>query len=327
LRPRADARGDGPFELHARALLYDMRRLTASKSLACATLLSCGIVALPPDGLAHGDLHERISLATQAIQKDTNNAALFLARGELYREHEDWPAATSDFDRAEKLNPQLAEVDFCRAQLLTDSGALTAARAKFDQYLTRVPTDGRALVARARLLARIGERRLAVEDYTRALAQLREPQPDYFLERARLQAADGDVEAALKGLDEGVKALGAILTFELYAMELELGRGRHDAALARLDIVMQQTPRKENWLARRADILLAAGRSAEARDAYQAALAAVATLPVRFQGSEAMMQLTNRVTLALNALTNAPSSTARETGLKSQIPQAKPDGR
>ena len=264
---------------------------------------------MPLSARAHGDLHERIANVTSEIGHNPTNARLFLVRGELQREHEDWPAAEADFARAEKLDPQLAAADLCRARLLTDSGKLAAARAKFDQYLVRCPKDGPALVARARLLVRLGERNLAAADFTRALALIGEPQPEFFLERAQAQVADGQVDAALRGLDEGMKVLGPIVTLQLYAIDLELGLKHFDAALGRLQTVIEQSPRKENWLVRRAEIQVAAGKLAEARESYQSALAAIEELPARLQNSDAMMQLSGRVNGALNGLTNSAART------------------
>ncbi len=249
--------------------------------------------------LAHGDVHERIINLTAQIEQDSNNPALYLKRAELHREHQDWPAAQADCDHAAQLDPKLAPIDFFRAKILVDQGQLPAARALFDKYLANQPTDGPAYIARARLLANLKERKAAAADFARGIELVREPQPEYFLEHAQVLAADGQTDEALRALDAGEKKLGAIVTLEIYALDLELARTNYPAALTRLDKITAQVPRKENWLARRGEIELLMGRPADAKKSYEAALAAISTLPPRFQQSEAMVDLRARINKAL----------------------------
>jgi len=68
-----------------------------------------------------------------------------------------------------------------------------------------------------------------------------------------------------------------------------------------LDSVAAQSPRKETWLERRAEILLQAGRPKEATEAYQAALKALDSLPPSRRQVPAMIELEKRVRAALQA--------------------------
>ena len=269
--------------------------------------LAALLAALPLTTHAHGDLHRRIERATAAISNEPTNARLYLIRGELHREHRDIGAAIADYERAEKLDTNLTQVDFCRAKLLMDFGELPAARVKFDDYLSRVPSDGQALIERARLLSRMSERKAAIADFTRGIALQHEPQPDVFLERAQVQVADGQSEAALRGLDEGIKLLGPLVTLQLRAIDLEVSRTNYNAALTRLDSIINQSARKENWLARRGDILLQAGKTNDARVSYELALAAAQSLPQRLQEGEPVIALSERLTRTLRGLTNSPA--------------------
>jgi len=265
------------------------------------------LLAVPQTARAHGELLIRIATVTGQIQAATNQSAqLYLQRGELYREDKNWDAAASDYSRAAALDPNLAAVDLCRAMMLSDGGDLGAARKLFDKVLARDPKDGKALVERARLFIKLGQPKLAVVDYEHGLAVL-EPEPDYFLEWARTLEADARIAEALDSLDQGIKKFGPVSTLQMYAVDLELRRGNRDAAIARLDAIIQGAPRKENWLARRGDILLEAGRQAEARKSYAGALVAVKLLPLRLQHNPPMMNLQARVNAALAGLKNSPA--------------------
>lgn len=263
----------------------------------------------PESACAHGDLHLRILALTRQIETATNTPArLYLERGELQREHGEWKAASADYDRAAQLDPNLPGVDFCRAKLLADSGQLEAARTMFEQALQRSPADGECFVGRARVLLKLGQRQAAIADFQRGLERLPEPRPEDVLELARTLTTEGQVDEALRALDQGIRKLGPIVPLQGYAVDLELGRKNSDAALTRIETILARALRKESWLARRGDILLEAGRAAEARKSYEAALAAVNRLPRRLQQGPAVVKLRAHVGVALAGITNAPPS-------------------
>jgi len=269
-------------------------------------ILLAGMLSLPVL-LAHADLDRQIAEMTTRIENDPRNAELYLKRGELHRIHRDWEAARTDYRRARKLRPDLAAVDYFVGKLQLDAGRPKKAKKSLDRYLAREPTHAKARVARARALVQLGKPLDAAGDFTRAIdsydAEGR-PDPSYYLERARalVEAGTDQVDAALVGLDEGLARLGRPVTLQLYAIELELGRGRHDEALARLEQIAAQSERQETWLVRRGEILESAGRNDEARAAFARAIEAIESLPVSRRGSRAMLRLRTEAESALARL-------------------------
>jgi predicted Zn-dependent protease len=256
--------------------------------------------ALARPVMAHEGLHEQIAAVTKLLQAQPGNAGLHLKRGELHRLHRDWDAALADYERAAQLDSALPGVVLARARMMLDAGWPNAARATVEGFLAREPEHPEGRLLHARALARLGDRAAAVAAYDRAMAASR-PGPELYLERARL-LADGDASdqvAALRGLDEGIAQLGPLVTLELAAIDLELKARRYDAALARVDRLAAQTPRKETWLAKRGEILDRAGRRGEARQAYAAALTALDALPPHRRGVRAMADLEKSIRTAL----------------------------
>jgi tetratricopeptide (TPR) repeat protein len=143
--------------------------------------------------------------------------------------------------------------------------------------LSRQKDAPEAWLTRARVLVKLKQFRAAAEDYNHAL--LTAPDPDVYLERARAWAATRHWREAVNSLDEGVRRLGSLVSLELAALEFELRQKLYDKALARLDRVTANTPRRETWLARRGAILLQARRPCEARQAFAEALTLLNTLP------------------------------------------------
>jgi tetratricopeptide (TPR) repeat protein len=277
--------------------------------LASAVAILC--IALPQTVRAHGELLIRIAETTEKIAAATNNPGeLHLQRAELYREDQNWIEAEADYARAAEFDPKL-NVDFCRAKMLDDSGQLEASRAMFDKVLARSPKDGEALVGRARVLVKLNQLKPAIADFRQGLQLLSSPKPEYFLELAKVLTAEKDIDEALHILNSGIKNFGSVVPLQLYALELELGQKNNDAALARLDTIIERAARKESWLARRGDILLTSGRPAEAQKSFESSLAAIKLLPSVLQKAPPMQNLQSHIHAALGKIA-APSVTQNQ---------------
>ncbi len=267
-------------------------------------VLSLSILLVTPSGArGHGDIHLQIQEVTKRIEHDPINGDLYLKRGELHRAHQDWDAAEADYDQARALNPKLVILDLVQGKMFLEANWPFSAKVALDRFLIRHTNHVDALITRARVLVKLGRRLEAAQDYSKAIAGAAQPQPETFLERSQALTGEGQAyfEEALRGLDEGIKKLGPLVVLQLYAIDVELKRKRFDTALARLESVAAQSPRKETWLARRGEILQQAGRLKEAREAYQEALKAMAALPPARRQVPKMLELEQRVQLALES--------------------------
>ena len=263
----------------------------------------------------HGDVHLQIVALTEEIAKNPKNAELHLRRAELHRTHQDWDSAYADYERVSALDPAMTVVDLGRGKMFLEANWPHSARITLDRFLKKHTNSVEGFATRARALVKLSERLLAVSDYTSALRFSTEPRPELYLERAQALTAEGKkhYEEALKGLDEGIKKLGPLVTLQLYAIDVEIKQGRHDAALERLERVATQSPRKETWLARRGEILQQAGRMEQARQAYTDALAALNKLPPARRYVPAMVELEKRLKAAIES-TKGPVPPTRPSG-------------
>lgn len=276
------------FTPFSRSLKREARRGFRLAFLA-ATL--CGG---PKPASAHGDLDGQIREVSKQIEKGAT-AALYLKRGELHHDHEDYVAALADYDHATLIDPELNAILLSRGRTLFQAGRPQSARAALDLYLKKKPDHAEGFLLRGRVLASLGDHSDAVQDFDRNLALTPQPLPECFLERADALVALGDKEAAVKGIDEGLGRLGNLVTLQAAVIAIELTRNGHDAALARVDRVMADLRRKETWLTRRGEILDAAGRRDEARRAYEQALGLIERLPAQHRHTKPMLELEARL--------------------------------
>lgn len=245
--------------------------------------------------LPHGMLDAQIADATRAIAADPGNAQLYVRRGELHRLHRDWPQALADFAQAEKRAPADPAYLLGRARVHYDCVLDREAVDSLNSYLARRPGSEVALVLRAQAHGRMNAHKPAAADYAAAIRASQEPQPDWYLGRAVALAALADDAGALSAIDAGLARLGPLPSLEQWAISHLESRKRYDEALARLAPVITRSERKETLLAHRAELLAAAGRTAEAREANRQALEAWQRLPERIRQTKAMADLRARL--------------------------------
>jgi predicted Zn-dependent protease len=237
-----------------------------------ARLLSVLVLVLPALVAAHPTVDARLDDVTHRLAAHPDDPALLLRLGDLERERGDRDAAFAAYERAAAAPNAPDEVELARGTLLAEAGFPRAALVVLDRFVGRHPAHVGARVARARVRAAAGRRVAAAADLSRAIALTPAPPPDLYLERAQLLVAADRPDAALRGLDEGVGRLGPLAALEDAAIDLEVTREQWNAALARVDRLLGDVPRHPAWLLRRGRICERAGRAADARAAFAAAL-------------------------------------------------------
>lgn len=282
------------------------RGISAGGGLLLALVL--GAVGGPP-ALAHPGVEEQIAVLDKLLEAKPEDATLYLRRGELHRIHKDWKSAERDYLHALKLNPDLAAVELCLGRMRFEAGDARQALEHLERYLELRPGDPEGRIARGRARAKLGRYLEAADDFTAALARAGESpsQPEIYLERARALVAAGpaQVDRALRGLDEGLQELGEPVSLQLYAVELEVGAARFDAALRRLDRLAAGSVRKEPWLMRKGAVLEAAGRPDEAGELYSRALDAISSLPASRRDTRAVRRMESEARAGLERVERA----------------------
>lgn len=284
------------------------------RSVRCISgLLLCLFVYLagPSAACAHEATDRTIQELSRQLVKSPREANLYLRRGELQRFRREWSLALLDYNKAAELNSKLHVVALCRAKLFLDMGLPLRARKAVESFLGEEPDSVQGLVTRAQVRRMLGEHLASGSDYTRLLSLIREPgkpRPEYYIDRARVFVAAGEehVGAAIRGLEEGIRRLGPVITLELCALDIEVDHKRYAAALERLEGLASRTVRPERWLARRGEVLEAAGRETEACDAYLSALKAMETLPEHRQRTRQASKLRAELHAASRRLAALP---------------------
>jgi tetratricopeptide (TPR) repeat protein len=243
------------------------------------------------------EVDEQIEELTAQLRAQPENAELYLERGELYRQVENWDAALADYERALKIDPALHVIDFARGRLYLETGRAPQAKTALDRFLEKYPNHAEARMMRARALMQMRQGVAAIADYDVAITQSAPPSPDLYHERAKAIADLGPKRTldAIASLDEGIARLGAIVSLQMHAIELEVSSRRFDQAVARLETISSHSARKEYFLLQKGEILQKAGRHNDAKAAWREALTHIDALPARARGHWKTRELSKKL--------------------------------
>ena len=279
-------------------------------------------MALPLGAVAvHDGPHERIDELSHRLQHSPHDIAALLERAELLRRRGDYRSAHADVRCARLLAPiGRPDISIADGRLLAAMGCHEQARLRLGACLEEPGVSAAmrldALRERASVHASLGEWSAAAADWTHVIELEARPQAQSYLERFRsqLELGAGAADLALRGLDEGLVALGPAPALQLAAIELEASAGRFDAALERLETLASSGGRHARWLTTRGDLQRRAGRSPAARQDYLAALRSIAQLEAGRRRTRANLELAQRLRerlTELETLHGRPAATAR----------------
>ncbi len=270
---------------------FGMRLLSAG-SIWLGGLLFAGVC------LAHPGVHEQEEAADAALAEQPLDAEAHLARGKLHFHAREWDQALAMFERARQLGAAGEQVAVLEGRTFLAVGWPRLAKLRFDRATEMAPHLPPAHIGRARALVALGRPAEAEANFASAFEALERTRPALVLERHDALVAAGRADAALRLLDERMNEMGLIPSLQLAAVDLDIAAARYDGALRRIDALLAQSPGHPHWAVRRAEVLSAAGRGAEARDAYESALASLQSRIAR-RPSERLEKLNREVRAAL----------------------------
>ena len=106
------------------------------------------LLSLPVASLLADEIDkEAIKQLNQVIQTRPDDAAVYLERGERYRDDSEYRLALIDFNTAERLNPDLPTIDLARAKVYNDINRHQLT----EEYLLRLACISNASAIRRRM--------------------------------------------------------------------------------------------------------------------------------------------------------------------------------
>lgn len=223
-------------------------------------------------GHGHGAYHDVVDDITRKLAVTPDDAALRFTLACAHQEHGEWKAALFECERVRRLSSGKHEVALIEGMALAEGGLHEAAKGVLDAFLAKQPHHAAALAQRGKVLLKLGKRVEAQNDFAEALRLDSRAPAAWWLEAAQAGNAVEVLRKALLAHADDPELLTASLDAESKA-------GNADEALRRVEALQRIAPRPEPWMARRAEVLMTAGRDAEAREAWAALQRHLMTLP------------------------------------------------
>ncbi|MCB0560178.1 MAG: metallophosphoesterase [Phaeodactylibacter sp.] len=225
--------------------------------------------------MAHGSLHEAIERKSQKIETNPDDAMLLFERGMLYQEHGEIGRALEDFHKVLRIEEAYYICHLPLSQLYLKKARPRKALFHISYFLESEPANPFAFETRASVYQLMGQHALAVSDLRNMIALKNDnairPEDYFQLSDGILKAHPGNYDEAIAALREGIQRLGNIIALQSRIIALQIKSNRCAEALEQIDQAMAPLARKEQWLAKKAQILEMNGQPQEAYAVYQQA--------------------------------------------------------
>jgi tetratricopeptide (TPR) repeat protein len=232
---------------------------------------------------------------SMSLRAEPDDLFVLRARSEAYADLESWDKALADVRRLRSLQPDQRQYAFMEGGLLVQAGRRQEAQEVAAALLEKDPDDKAALQFAAFVRQSSGDLSGAEEALTRAIAH----QPDelgLLVERAEVRFKRGDTDAGRADLaavrpqaSESAGLLNNLCwTQAIFGVDL-------DQALADCDAALVLSPKDPSILDSRALVLLHLGRTQEALELYEEALAQVPDMAASLYGRGVALETLGRV--------------------------------
>ena len=240
---------------------------------------------------AHGDIHERINKLTAQIKEQPNNPELYLKRGQLYYQHQEYGNAEKDYLKVQQLAPDSAEVYYWKAVLYLDMERIDDGIVAAETCLKQRPNDVKALRTYAKLLLQANRPADAVKPFQKLIAFAEGTLPENYLELSAVFVQLDEDTLAIAWLQKGIADLGPVFTLKDALLILYKDAGMYNEAIAEYTLLAQNSARKETYYYEIAELYLAQHNNEQAQTYLQKARIALQSLPWHLQMTDAMKEL------------------------------------
>lgn len=243
---------------------------------------------------AHGEVHEKISALSAKIKLHPDSALLYLRRGELYHQDEQYKKAIKDFKSGKRKGLSSDRLYIASARSFYKRKRYRKALRILKRVLEKNPTQVRALRLKGNILLDRKKYCQAIEPFDLVISNLSERLVENYLEAAaacRKCKNPGSQQEAAQRLEQGIEDLGPLLLFFEKLKELALDEQNYQEAVLQQTAIIKYSIRKEKPYLERALLYIKNAEFEKANTDLKTSQSLLNQLPIRFQKMEAMQKL------------------------------------
>jgi Flp pilus assembly protein TadD len=278
---------------HRKRLIVSIARLVFAVMWVVLWLVA------PETARAHGAYHDLVRQLTVALKESPDDPNLHFRLACAHQEHKELQLALTELARVDELAPGRFQTQLIRGIVYADAGRWEEARVQLDAVLANDSDSFRALSERALVRLELNQPTNAVADGRKAMALGGSTIPDFYTRWARALQKHHLSDEALNAAQQGLNKFANDPELLNLAFELELAQKDYDAALKRISALKKIWPVPEVWMCRTAEVLTTAGRSEDARVAWEELRTHVQKLPSLQRSTPHMSEILARSEKAL----------------------------
>lgn len=209
-------------------------------------------------------LEKNINLYTTNITNNPNNAINYIKRGQLYFDLHEFQQAIDDMNNALQLDDNQDEAYFWRGMALARDGQIDAGISDLSIYLERNPTSSLGYTKRGVRYIWKGDLKQAELDLRRAI-QLDNNNAEAHDDIGVIHAQRGDIKTAIKHFTTTLKIDPSYQKAWHNLATAEFINTNYEQALNHVNQSITLLPGSKNSLLLKGEILMALGRTSEAK--------------------------------------------------------------
>jgi hypothetical protein len=259
------------------------------------------------NAFGHGDLERRIHAKTKAIAQEPKNPNLYVERGFLYYQHEEWDHALADYLQAQELGFRAKILYYRMSETYLELYLFKSGLICTQQYLAQDSLDVKIHKLRGELFYKSRAYDEAIYSFEYVIQHSIDLTPENYVTLAEVYAKKGpsQKELILGVIERGLEKLGANV-FVLQEQKLNYFKTFNltKQALAQYDLIINSSTRKEGWYYQKATYLYQQKKFKAAKIHAEAAKQAFEALKPNKQKTKVMIQLLANIHTLLQNLEN-----------------------
>lgn len=246
------------------------------------------------NGWAHGELDSQIMDVSNKIELNPELDSLYIRRGTLYFQHQNFLKSIRDFEKVEELSGPSTVVYISYARAWHELEKLDFALESVNDAIDLNPASSASYRLRGKILFDMKEFEKSALDAEQALAESTKHIPEHYTEYVEVLDSLNTTESkktAIQVLQNGVKDIGELPIFINKIGDLYIELGDYTNAIKMTTALLNKSNRKERILFKRAQYYYLQNEIEKSKQDILSAFKEIDGLPARYTHSIPMKEL------------------------------------
>lgn len=275
------------------------------KGVAWKILALLLLIFSPLFAFSHGDLHLRIQEVSKQIEASPDSSYLYLKRGILYFQHEDFPESLKDLKQCEEMKYSDRLLDLTFAKVYQKLNQYDNSIIFINKILELDPQHVNAWKLKGQVLFEMGQFEDSANAFLVVIKKAIRCFPNNYLDVANsyeMMNTEASKREAISIIEKGIEDLGPLITFYDRLVELGLKYEDFELAINYQNAIIGLSQRKESAIYKRGMIFIEMGEIVEARKDFELAKEEFEILSQRLRSTKAMKELKSKIDFQLKNL-------------------------